>query len=244
MNNPSKFCINCGTPLAPGVRFCAQCGASVTEAVSAGAHMPTIPGSSTNASPQKKGSGFKGCGFLLLLIFICGVAGQLGWHWWKKHQKQEDAHAFYALARPMLGTWKVVEDPGAARYSYTTRFMTNSCSSLPGEAPEALHIDCVENPRAPQWVFSRSKAGELVGGGIDQTSSNDIYTAHGTAALSADGQRLTLHMIWEGSREVTTVLVHTGSISIPIEKPPSTNGQERNVQPDIPSGPLIDRRGS
>ena len=139
----------------------------------------------------------------------------------------------------------MIEAPGSVRYSYTTRFMKNQSSYLPGEAPETLFIDCLENPNAPQWTFSSAKAGHLIGGGMDQTAAGtDFSTGHGTAELSADGQRLTLHMIWDASREVTTVLVRTGAVSTPRKELPNTNGEERNVKPVIPSGPLIDRRGS
>ena len=134
---------------------------------SAKAPSPPTPALPANPAPRKKGSGFlKGCGCLLVLVFVCGVAGQLGLDWWKGHQKQAEDEAFYALARPLLGTWKVVEDPGEARYSYTTRLMSNQTLRLPGEGPWVLFIDC-EEPKARNWMLSSAENGHLVGGGID-----------------------------------------------------------------------------
>ena len=79
------------------------------------------------------------------------------------------------------------------------------------EAPETLFFDCVENLWAAAWTFSSAVDSHLVGGGADQTPARrDLYTAHGTAVPSADGKRLTLHMLWDGTRDVVTVLERGG----------------------------------
>lgn len=211
------FCTRCGKPLPPGGHFCTACGApasATSAAVAAGVASPPPPpaGSPPAAAPAKKSGGcFQTFLILFAVVFVVGVAGQLGWDWWKGRERKAGNEAFYALARPLLGTWKVIQDPGTARYTYTTRFRPNQSSHIPKEAPETLFVDCVENGRAPQWTFSSAADGRLVGGGLDQTAAgSDFSLAHGTAEVSPDGRRLTLRMIWDSTREVTTVLERAG----------------------------------
>ncbi len=218
-------CPACAKPISPGSHFCPSCGAAVgsTASTATPADSPqdrppvsvaTSPSMSSVPGPRRASGCWKPFFIVAGLIFVVGVAGQLGWDWWKGQQKKASTDDFYALARPLLGTWKVVEDSGKERYTYTTRFLPNQSAFLPGEAPETLFFDCVENRWAAAWTFSAAVGGHLVGGGVDQTPPPpDFYTAHGTAEPSADGKRLTLHMLWDGTRDVVTVLERIGTSS-------------------------------
>jgi hypothetical protein len=192
-------CPACGNSIPNGGRVCPVCSDGLATA------SEQLP-----AMPRRAGKRF---GFFkfLVVFFVVGVGAQFGWQLWKDHQRKASADAFYALARPLLGTWREVEGPDAGKYTYTTRFLPNQSSFLPGQAPETLFLDCVENPRAAQWTLSSAVDGRLVGGGVDQTPEPpDFYTAHGAAEPSPDGRRLTLRMTWDQSRDVVTVLERVG----------------------------------
>ncbi|MCX7935206.1 MAG: zinc ribbon domain-containing protein [Planctomycetota bacterium] len=199
----ARFCAQCGNELAMEAKFCGRCGAAAPSAASSGV------GEQSAAERGSKSSSrvLKGCLIAFGVFWLIGVGAQVGWMLWKERKQAAAEQAFFTVARPLLGQWKVTSDPSLAKLDYQAVLKPNSSAGIPGEAPEVLYIECADDAAAPAWLFRKCEDGRLVGGGMDQRSEgSDFSLATGTAEVSADGKRLTLRMKWDGGEERVTVL--------------------------------------
>lgn len=211
------FCSACGKPLAVEAKFCAACGTAVSATASApSASAPPAappppaaiaPRPPAPAAPASGGGCMKAGLTILVIIFVLGVAGQLGWQYWQDHQRTSAwaaaDTAFLPLVKPLVGTWKVVEDPEPERRAYTGGLRPTS-SRGPEDASQGFELLCPADAKAPLWFFSQAVDGKLRGGGFDQRT--DLEQAVGSAEIQNDGRRLVLTMTWDSGKIVRTVL--------------------------------------
>jgi len=192
----ARFCLQCGSELVAEARFCGRCGASAQ----AGGDM------AAEAAGKSSSRVFKGCLLAFALFWVIGVAAQVGWILWKDHKKAAADAAFFAVARPLLGDWRVINDPSMAQFNYRAVLKPKSAGGAPDEASEMLYLECADDSAAPAWAFAKVEEGRLVGGGMDQRpAGGDFLLATGTAEVDSGGKRLTLRMKWDGGSEVVTV---------------------------------------
>jgi hypothetical protein len=197
------FCQNCGNPLPSNGRFCPACGRDASSPAAPAAALPAP------AAAKPRFSLAMACGYLLLAVFVIGVAGQFGYDQWRQHQKKAFENAFYSLARPLVGSWQVVEGKDIpAGTAYAAKLQANTSAYLTGEPPEELLIQ-TSDPKMPNWTFSTHENGRLKGGGMEPSDS-DFSIGLGTAEPSPDSRRLTVRMRWNGSRDTVAVLEQIG----------------------------------